>query len=258
MGQYHKPASLDKGESIHAHRLGNGLKLMEWGYGGPTGVTAALALFIGPKGRWHGDRIVVVGDYAEPGDIPQGLPFADDPSALYSTDEGDPDDHYIPGPCTQFARCTLAEAFGATYSEEGFHSEVGDWPMIKRLYTSTTDDGMYVVNVDRNEYLDPEYFGCGRSLPAIAVRQDGPMTMLAILLAVSNGRGGGDFNSEDPIVGSWGSQRVVIGPRPSGCGDISKLIGTTFLDVEGRYLGADESWDVVGRCPEWLEKIASQ
>ena len=51
MGQYHVPASLSKGETLFAHRFGDGLKLMEWGCGSAGGTTTALALFIAPGGR---------------------------------------------------------------------------------------------------------------------------------------------------------------------------------------------------------------
>jgi hypothetical protein len=36
------------------------------------------------------------------------------------------------------------------------------------------------------------------------------MTALAILLANSNNRGGGDLHSEEGIVGSWAGDRIVI------------------------------------------------
>src|SRR3970040_166079 len=70
--------------------MGEGAKLLEWGYGSGTMLTA-LAILLAVSngrgggdyhanekdpslsewvGRWGGDRIAVVGDYAEDGDLP--------------------------------------------------------------------------------------------------------------------------------------------------------------------------------------------
>lgn len=83
MGQYHKVYNIDKRELIHGHYIDNGLKLMEQCGPNDTPSTAdAVWLLLAnsngrgggdaPKhemvGRWAGDRIVVQGDYAEPGD----------------------------------------------------------------------------------------------------------------------------------------------------------------------------------------------
>jgi hypothetical protein len=84
VGQYHIPINLTKKEFIHPHRLGNGLKLWEQGasqFGVSQAIHALLAVSNGrgsgdyhddPEfvGRWGGDRIAIVGDYAEPGDLP--------------------------------------------------------------------------------------------------------------------------------------------------------------------------------------------
>lgn len=81
MGQYHKVYNIDKKEMLHGHDLDNGLKLLEQiGWAGSTS-TAVFLLLANSNGRgggdapyhpligrWAGDRIVVQGDYAEPGD----------------------------------------------------------------------------------------------------------------------------------------------------------------------------------------------
>ena len=81
MGQYHKLYNLDKKEYVHAHRIDNGLKLMEQ-IGWPRSTSTALFLLIANSngrgggdaaphpmiGRWAGDRVLVQGDYAEPND----------------------------------------------------------------------------------------------------------------------------------------------------------------------------------------------
>ena len=82
MGQYYKIVNLDKREYLHPHNFGDGAKLWEFGSSG-MGTMFGLALLLAngngqgggdfqvrrPEdlelvGRWAGDRIVVVGDYA--------------------------------------------------------------------------------------------------------------------------------------------------------------------------------------------------
>ena len=84
MGQYHIVINEDKKEYIEAHRFGEGIKLMEFTTGG-CGTLTGLALLLADKtangkgngdfgydgedilGRWHGDRIKIVGDYGDDG-----------------------------------------------------------------------------------------------------------------------------------------------------------------------------------------------
>ncbi len=82
MGQYHKVVNLTKKQYIHAHRIDNGLKLMEQ-CGFPKSTSSALWLLLACSngrgggdakehdliGSWAADRIVVIGDYAEPDDV---------------------------------------------------------------------------------------------------------------------------------------------------------------------------------------------
>jgi len=105
MGQYHLIANIDKHEFIHPHRFGDGLKLLEFGCsatGTTTGLTILLAASNGRGGgdlnidenpgagevvgRWAGDRIAIIGDYFEEGDVP-GLSKAE-MEALWGDDEG--------------------------------------------------------------------------------------------------------------------------------------------------------------------------
>ena len=86
MGQYHSIYNLDKKEVVHPHDIGLGAKQREH-----TGHEASLSdilyvlLSCSPMrgggdfwaevmkdfiGRWVGDKVVVIGDYAEDGDIP--------------------------------------------------------------------------------------------------------------------------------------------------------------------------------------------
>jgi hypothetical protein len=84
MGQYWLPVNLTKREFIDPRKLGAGLKLCEQ-VGSYPGTGAALVILcaampvsrgggdIKPHaaiGRWAGDRIALVGDYAEDSDLP--------------------------------------------------------------------------------------------------------------------------------------------------------------------------------------------
>ena len=87
MGQYHITVNLDKKEFLMPHKFGVGLKLREQ-FGVHYGVQDALLMllacsngfgggdFIGSEdknhmiGRWAGDRIAIVGDYAQVDSLP--------------------------------------------------------------------------------------------------------------------------------------------------------------------------------------------
>lgn len=67
-----------------------------------------------------------------------------------------------------------------------------------------------VVNVDRGEYLHPHKFGDGLKLMEFGNSHCGTLLGLAVLLADGNGRGGGDLRTDNPIVGSWAGDRIVV------------------------------------------------
>lgn len=118
MGQYHYICNLDKHEYLNPHSFGEGVKLMEFGMGSSgtlLGLAVLLAASNGPEGRgggdwrpwtrrpgcegrevtadpaavkrlqqeipgrWAGNRIAVIGDYAEAGD--PGIDASDTPWA---------------------------------------------------------------------------------------------------------------------------------------------------------------------------------
>ena len=94
MGQYWVVANLDKREFVEPHKLGSGLKLWEQ-LGASPGTGAALIVLLAAMpeargggdfaltsrhkayaaiakrtiGRWAGDRVALVGDYADRGDL---------------------------------------------------------------------------------------------------------------------------------------------------------------------------------------------
>ena len=91
MGQYYLLVNIDKKEFLHPHKLGDGLKLMEFA-GSGDGTMLALGLLLADGcgrgggdfharkgsnpdlaliGRRKGDRIVIAGDYADKGFTPK-------------------------------------------------------------------------------------------------------------------------------------------------------------------------------------------
>jgi len=82
-----------------------------------------------------------------------------------------------------------------------------------------------VVNVKKREYINPHMFNDGMKLMEFGMSAGGTLTALAVLLADGNGRGGGDLNSSNEIVGSWAGDPIVI------AGD--------YAD-EGKFLPADK------------------
>lgn len=96
MGQYHMLVNLDKREYIYSHQLGDGLKAWEQFASGPGGVaSAAVYLMVCPDprgggdfkpgeymGRWHGDWVTWVGDYAEKDDFDASVYVGDNGEAI--------------------------------------------------------------------------------------------------------------------------------------------------------------------------------
>ena len=64
MGQYYKPISIEKKETIRSLDFDNGAKLMEHSYIGNPFVNSAERL-LAKGGKWFGNHFVWCGDYAE-------------------------------------------------------------------------------------------------------------------------------------------------------------------------------------------------
>lgn len=117
-----------------------------------------------------------------------------------------------------------------------------------------------VVNVTKKQYLSPHAFGSGLKLKEFASDGCSVMTGLAILLANSNGRGGGDLISDNEIVGSWAGDKIVIAGDYAGPGDSCEPDAGLNLydscDDDDQY--EDISYQVVhAMCddPLWKEEL---
>lgn len=74
------------------------------------------------------------------------------------------------------------------------------------------------MNIDKREYLHPHEFGAGLKLMEFSGQGNSIMQGLAVLLAHSNDRGGGDLRCSNKgipedlikLVGSWAGDRIVV------------------------------------------------
>ena len=144
MGQYHGLYNLDKREMLHPHDLGFGAKQREHtGYEGSlSDILYVLTAYkesrgggdfggdLGAlKGRWHGDRVAVVGDYAAYGDLPSAWDVAyteNPPHSLTMTF----DDGYF----TNIADL-IRDEVKALFDREGSH----DWRSLNEQYATPTE-----------------------------------------------------------------------------------------------------------------------
>jgi len=145
MGQYHVTVNLDKREFIHPHQLGDGLKLLEQA-SSEAGIGSALIALLAVSsdrgggdfhvteadkpddvvGRWGGDRIAIVGDYAEDDDLPDKFHAA----KIYDWCEPVPGEHKHDKDCpkghplytniTPMVRDFLSRQLGVRYKGEGW------------------------------------------------------------------------------------------------------------------------------------------
>ena len=90
-----------------------------------------------------------------------------------------------------------------------------------------------IVNLDKKEYIKPHAFGDGAKLLEFGSSSCGTMNALALLLASGNGRGGGDLQSSNSIIGSWAGNRIVV------AGD---------YDDPNKFLSGDDELENEGLC----------
>jgi hypothetical protein len=88
-----------------------------------------------------------------------------------------------------------------------------------------------IVNVKKKEYITPHIFGDGAKLMEFSMSASGVLAGLAILLADGNGRGGGDLNSDNEIVGSWAGDNIVIAGDYADHGKFVKIPEQNLYEV---------------------------
>tara|TARA_Y100001980_G_C14453142_1_gene236622 strand:+ start:420 stop:821 length:402 start_codon:yes stop_codon:yes gene_type:complete len=98
------------------------------------------------------------------------------------------------------------------------------------------------VNLDKKEYLHAHKFGCGLKLVEQIGFEASTADILFLLLASSDGRGGGDLDIE--WAGRWAGDRIAV------IGDYSEPDDIPGVDAKAIYraITADEPSD-----PEWTD-----
>lgn len=66
-----------------------------------------------------------------------------------------------------------------------------------------------IYNPDKKEFIHAHSLDCGLKLMEQVSGDKSPAAALLLLLANSNGRGGGDAE-EHPMVGRWAGDRIVV------------------------------------------------
>jgi hypothetical protein len=137
MGQYHYIVNLSKQEFIEPHSLGVGLKAYDQLLNLPSTPSALFILLMASNGRgggdlqlepesrekvigrWVGDRIAVIGDYAQDDDIPGE--WEHPISSIYSLcDEG------VYRDISALVRPILAQEFDVEYYQEEWFAKLPD------------------------------------------------------------------------------------------------------------------------------------
>ena len=206
MGQYYVIANIDKKEKISPL---TGVKLMEFGWFGDRIVEALCGMM---RGRWRGDRVYVVGDYAD------------------RRKEGQPEENWH-------------GAVEAALDELGYGEDESLYAIAKEDFKDVTGEALeaaieecwwgdprYLVNEAERVFVDLE--GC----PVDHVSVDGrgrveheSIHPLPLLLAMGNGQGGGDyFGVNAEAVGSWVKDAARVRILLEGEGE--KLAGYRRVD----------------------------
>lgn len=175
MGQYYKLVNIDKREIVEPWAIGCGAKLMEWSY---CRAEMACALMNLMAENWKGDRVYVVGDYAE----------ADDPKEPFYKALAD-----------TLREIGAGDLYG--YASEKFRNITGN-------VDTEFKDWQYIYNHETKQYIDlrqcpVEWAWCDTEKNEYFISKVAP---LPLLLAMGNGRGGGDYHSNHhnyDLVGSW-------------------------------------------------------
>lgn len=204
MGQYYVAVNIDKRQVLDPHDYDNGAKLMEWSYIGNRFVTALQNLI---TDEWKGDRVYVVGDYAD---------------ELKNGSDGKSKISYWANPYLRALR-GIGKAVESGKNIPNIYMEASKWPhvlperppvwmlaridKIKRAKTTTSleDYGYrYIYNHKTHQVIDLA------KCPIEWAWKDGneagvaSLHPLPLLLAMGNGNGNGDyFGNNQSLVGCW-------------------------------------------------------
>lgn len=250
MGQYHSVINLDKRAGYSPRSLGSFVKAAEQGESLTPG--AALLLLLSDPNGWGGERIAIVGDYAEDDDITDSPFPASELWERIETSNGIKNVGWL-------ARKAVEDAGIATFTKKESRMRHMDGTVsvshhydysIKDFGSEPLDLAMTVYNHDKRERVTPTLLGDSDALLDI-IREGwlgGTATALTILLVASckgGARGGGDYDGEHPLVGSWAGDHVSVSAEvegPQGYTDITAILRDEVMEhqVFGVHYEADE------------------
>lgn len=241
MGQYFIPVILDEDGQVEYSMLcydfDSGAKLMEHSWIDNDFVAAFETLLLAEAPR----RVVWAGDYADPETNPDGTPLVVK-SEYFVKGEGEANLYHLAslkagdtqdGMGTKYYRPDmpgLGRTF-AGYTNNDYKNgkplftvdpevKANAWPTIlPRIQTYP-----YLINWDKKVYVDK------RRVPSVAYGwtdgQKYTIHPLPLLTAEGNGRGGGDFRTEDAggntaLIGTWARDHISLGSTvPEGFEEI--------------------------------------
>lgn len=98
-----------------------------------------------------------------------------------------------------------------------------------------------LVNLKKREMVDPHKLGDGLKLhEQMGCSVGGVATALHLLLAVSSGRGGGDFQDGSPLIGSWAGDPLAVVGDYGEPGDIPGMPDIHAGEVYGLAQDAED------------------
>lgn len=193
MGQYYHVINVDKKEQMLPFDYDNGLKIMEFCYNQNPMVLALMDLM---ANEWKGDRVYVIGDYADLEDMKEvWAPTLENLMAEIDTVDLYDYSGEFPRvlPDAMLPRHPIPEADG--------------WAKRSATVGYTRDRGYrFIYNHATRQVIDLnkcpiEWVKFNRD-----TRRAEELTIspLVLLLAMGNGRGGGDYSGDkNELVGSW-------------------------------------------------------
>jgi len=112
-----------------------------------------------------------------------------------------------------------------------------------------------IVNIDKQQYLSTYAFNEGAKLLEFGCSSEGTLTALAVLLADGNGRGGGDLHSDNPIIGSWSGDRIVVA---GDYADEGKFLKSEEVMKYAMLQGESQVTNLYGYAVEYFEDISGK
>jgi len=127
-----------------------------------------------------------------------------------------------------------------------------------------------IVNPAKRQYLTSHAFGAGLKLMEFTNQEHGPLQAMAVLMADSNGRGGGDLgtdgltDAELALIGSWAGDPVYvtgdyadyfINPTDGKHNPYTQKLAELLADLDGKEYTVDEyEPNFSGPVAKWPKK----